>query len=479
MKTLNKMIAAVIATVSMSNAIALPNVSDINTRVDNILLKIGVDNAGYSAGDFTINGSNDLGTFSTDFVGATFSGTAQDIADTLVGLNTDNTTVYVPGTIDSVNGVRGVGLEDMLLNALAFKIDEITGDVGQLVSSYSIGKLAFETALNNGDAIIAPSSVDYSNADAQSWFGVKNSLDIFTAASDAWVAGIAELNATTGDGNSHFDANFVVGAEVGDYDSTKDVVSNVSLTRSIFSDAGVETLVTVDLGTSYDRDSLVTASVALGSTTSSERNGIVSGETIFGNARHFNDTTGYAGDILNSLDAAALTTTVVVNATSTTHTNTNGWSFSDNGDGTWSLLNASGDFVSNSTDAEVATAIAGWNDTGLFLTMTSTNDAYNGATIKYDSTAGLWRLLDGSVSFDQFAADGSYIGDPGSAITGGSATFNEIINLTTVVGIDSSSTTTINSGALSIIKNSEIRSYAESFLLNTVDTTSPAWLQAL
>ena len=480
MKTLNKILAAVIATASMGNAIALPDVADINTRVDNILLKIGVDNAGYSAGDFTINGSNDLGTFSSDFVGADFSGasTAQGIADVLVGLNTDNTTVYVPGTIDSVNGVRGVGLEDMLLNALAFKIDEITGDVGQLVSSYSIGKLAFETALNNGDAIIAPSSVDYSNVDAQSWFGVKNSLDIFTAASDAWVAGIAELNATTGDGNSHFDADFVVGAEVADYDSTKDAVSTVSLTRSIFSDAGVETLVTVDLGTSYDRDSLVTASVALGSTTSSERNGIVSGETIFGNARHFDDTTGYAGDILNALDASALTTTVVVNATATTHTNTNGWSFVDNGDGTWNLLNASGDFDSTATDATVATQIATWNETGLFLTMVSTNAAWDGVTVKYDAGSGFWKLLDGSVSFNNFTADGTYISGS-TTVTGGSATFTEVVNLTTVVGIDSSSTTTINSGALSIIKNSEIRGYAESFLLNTVDTTSPAWLQAL
>ena len=328
MKTLNKILAAVIATASMGNAIALPDVSDINTRVDNILLKIGVDNAGYSAGDFTISGANDLGTFSSDFVGADFSGasTAQGIADVLVGLNTDNTTVYVPGTVDSVNGVRADGLEDMLLNALAFKIDEITGDVGQLVSSYSIGKLAFETALNNGDAIIAPSSVDYSNADAQSWFGVKNSLDIFTAASDAWVAGIAELNATTGDGNSHFDAAFVVGAEVVDYDSTKDDVSNVSLTRSIFADDGTETLVTVDLGTSYDRDALVTASVALGSTTSSERvdslgSTALSGETIFGNARHFDDTTGYGALIVDQY-TSVLTTSVPFAATVQINTTT-------------------------------------------------------------------------------------------------------------------------------------------------------------
>ena len=481
MKTLQKTILAAAVAMSIGSAHALPNVSDINTRVDNILNKIGVDSAGYSAGDFTINGSNDLGTFSSDFVGADFSGasTAQGIADVLVGLNTDNTTVYVPGTVDSVNGVRGVGLEDMLLNALAFKIDEITGDVGQLVSSYSIGKLAFETALNNGDAIIAPSSVDYSNADAQSWFGVKNSLDIFTAASDAWVAGIAELNATTGDGNSHFDANFVVGAEVADYDSTKDVVSNVSLTRSTFADDGTETLVTVDLGTSYDRDSLVTASVALGSTTSSERNGIVSGETIFGNARHFNDTTGYAGDILNALDASALTTTVVVTATSTVHTHSNGYAWSDNGDGTWNGIAPDGTLTgSTKTDAEVVTEIATWNETGLFLTMVSTNASYDGVTVKYDSVAGNWKLLDGSISFNNFTSDGTYI--PGSStITGGSATFSELVNLTTVVGIDSSSTTTINSGALSIIKNSEIRSYAESFLLNTVDTTSPAWLQAL
>ena len=443
MKTLNKILAVVIATASMSNAIALPDVSDINTRVDNILLKIGVDNAGYSAGDFTISGDNDLGTFTSDFVGADFSGasTAQGIADVLVGLNTDNTTVYVPGTIDSVNGVRANGLEDMLLNALAFKIDEITGDVGQLVSSFAIGKLAFETALNNGDAILAPSSVDYSNADAQSWFGVKNSLDIFTAASDAWVAGIAELNSTdaSGDGNSHFDAAFVVGAEVADYDSTKDDVTNVSLTRSIFSDAGFETLVTVDLGTSYDRDSLVAASVALGSTTSSERvdslgSTALSGETIFGNARHFDDTTGYGALIVDQY-ASVLTTSVPFAATvqinTTTSINT----------GVYTAATGITDWVAGSS-------IDGWVMT----------DADGNTTNYYH--------------FGAVSADG--------VLLSSSASFVSTTNF-----VAGGTTTTINDAtSLDGINNSEIRGYAAELLTNTVDMTvdslqSPEWLQNL
>ena len=420
MKNLNKILAAVIATASMGNAIALPDVADINTRVDNILLKIGVDNAGYSAGDFTISGSNDLGTFSSDFVGADFSGasTAQGIADVLVGLNTDNTTVYVPGTVDSVNGVRSIGLEDMLLNALSFKIDEITGDIGQLVSSYSIGKLAFETALNNGDAIISPSSVDYSNADAQSWFGVKNSLDIFTAASDAWVAGIAELNATTGDGNSHFDAEFVVGAEVADYDSTKDTVSDVLLTRSIFADNGTETLVNVNLGTSYDRDALVTASVALGSTTASERNSIVSGETIFGTARHINDTTGYAADILSSLDADSITT----------------------------------------VNTEVVPVSVYIEFTGAYASISGT----------YTWTGSTW-LQSGVAEVNTDYVDASGVIVNTTDITSTSA----YVSNTVVTG------TTVNAGALDMIKNSEIQGYAEDFLTDSVDLTSPTWLQTL
>ena len=483
MKNLNKILAAVIATVSMGNAIALPNVSDINTRVGNILNKIGVDGAGYSAGDFTINGSNDLGTFSSDFVGADFSGasTAQGIADVLVGLNTDNTTVYVPGTIDSVNGVRADGLEDMLLNALSFKIDEITGDVGQLVSSYAIGKLAFETALNNGDAILAPSSVDYSNADAQSWFGVKNSLDIFTAASDAWVAGIAELNSTSVDGNSHFDAAFVVGAEVADYDSTKDAVSTVSLVRSTFADDGTETLVSVNLGTSYDRDSLKTASVALGSTTSSERNGIKSGETIFGTARHINDTTGYGAQILSSLDASALTTSTGTAGVGATYVTDAGETVIDNADGTWNVYNSSDTLTGTLTDSQVVYwRDSAWTNSGKFLTLSSINSDYDGMIVKYNTVTHNWDNINGSgtIGSDTIDSDGVLI-DTTSVVSTVSVVFNDIPLYTFTDAVVDTLVTTLNSGALDMIKNSEIRGYAESFLTDDVDLTSPSWLQTL
>ena len=483
MKTLNKLIAASLAALSVGNAVALPDVNDINTRVGNILNKIGVDGAGYSAGDFTINGSNDLGTFSSDFVGADFSGatTAQGIADVLVGLNTDNTTVYVPNSVDSVNTVRGAGLEDMLLNALSFKIDEITGDVGDLVSSYSIGKLAFETSLNNGDAIIAPSNVDYGHADAQSWFGVKNSLDIFTAASDAWVAGIAELNSTSVDGNSHFDADFVVGAEVADYDSNKDAISNVSLTRSTFDSDGNRTLVTVNLGTSYDRDALKAASVALGSTTSSERISILSGETIFGTARHFNDTTGYGAQILSSLDASALTTTTGDAAAGATYVTDGGETIIDNADGTWNVYNSSDTLTGTLTDSQVVYwRDSAWTDTGKFVTITSTNPAYDGWTVKYDTGTGHWVdvVSGGAIGSDTIDSDGVLI-DSASVITGTSALFTERLLYTYADAVVGSLVTTINSGALDMIKNSEIKGYAESLLLGTVDTTSPAWLQAL
>ena len=484
MKTLNKILAAVIATASMGNAIALPDVADINTRVDNILLKIGVDNAGYSAGDFTINGSNDLGTFSSDFVGADFSGasTAQGIADVLVGLNTDNTTVYVPNSVDSVNTVRGAGLEDMLLNALSFKIDEITGDVGDLVSSYSIGKLAFETSLNNGDAIIAPSNVDYGHADAQSWFGVKNSLDIFTAASDAWVAGIAELNSTSVDGNSHFDADFVVGAEVADYDSNKDAISNVSLTRSTFDSDGNRTLVTVDLGTSYDRDALKTASVALGSTTSSERISILSGETIFGTARHFNDTTGYGAQILSSLDASALTTTTGEAGVGATYVTDAGETVIDNDDGTWNVYNSSDTLTGTLTDSQVVYwRDSAWTDTGIFVTVTSMNSDYDGRSLYYDSGTDYWFFTDGNggIGSDTIDSDGVLIAS-GSVFDTVSAVFTTIPLYTFTDEVVDTQVTTLNSSSsLDIIKNSEIRGYAEELLLGTVDTTSPTWLQTL
>ena len=485
MKTLNKILAVVIATASMGNAVALPDVSVINTRVDNILKKIGVDSTGFNSGDYAISGSNDLGDFSTNFTAGS-GATAQDIADQINAFNIVNTTVYVPTSIDSVNGVRSDGLEDMLLNALAFKIDELTGDVGSLVNSYADGKLAFETALNNGDAIIAPSSVDYSNADAQTWFGVKNSLDIFTASANAWTAGIRELN---GDMNndgvrdsgrvSHFDADVVVGSEVAVYAADQDVTSDVGITVSTFANDSTESSVFLDLGTSYDRDKLAAASAASGSTTASERNGILSGETIFSAARHANDTTGYAGAIVSQFDAASLTTTVVTAAVPTTHTHSNGYGWTDNLDGTWNGIAPDGTATGTTkTDAEVATEIATWNDTGLFLTIISTNSSYDGLVVKYDSGASTWKTLDGGMSFNNFEADGTYIPGTGT-VTGGSATFTEVVNLTTVLGAASTSVTTIDAGALDTIKNSEIKGYASDFLTGSVNLSSPQWLQDL
>ena len=278
--------------------------------------------------------------------------------------------------------------------------------------------------MNNGDAIVAPSSVDYSHADAQSWFGVKNSLDIFTAASDAWVAGIQELNGDMNhDGTrdtglvSHFDGAHVVGAENVDYNSIQDATVNVSLTRSTFANDGTETFVTVDLGTSYDRDSLEAASVALGSTTSSERIGIVSGETIFGTARHINDTTGYAADILSSLNTASLVTAATTSSPATIVVTAGYAPLS----GTYELNAAGNTWVkANGTTLSTTTGV---NTAGVSVNSSFTVESFDAAT--------------------------------------------------------SATVTTLNSGALDMIKNSEIKEYAESFLLNTVDLTSPAWLQAL
>ena len=489
MKTLNKLMAATIAAVSVGNAIALPDVSVINTRVGNILDKIGVDGAGFDAGDYTISGSNDLGDFSSNFTAAS-GATAQDIADQINAFNVVNTTVYVPASVASVNGVRSDGLEDLLLNALSFKIDEITGDVGSLVSSFADGKLAFETVLNNGDAIIAPSSVDYSHADAQTWFGVKNSLDIFTAASEAWVVGIRELNGDMdADGTrdtgrvSHFDANVVVGAEVAVYAADQDVTTDVTLVRSIFADDGTETLVTVDLGTSYDRDALTTASVALGSTKADERNGILSGETIFSTARHFVDASGYGADILNSLDATALTTVTVVTAgTPALETNkTSGWYYSDNGDGTWSLFNDSDVQQSTTkTDSQMAQLLIDTTYTGKIIIMESSSSVYDGVVIKYNTSTSSWMTLNGANTYTNFDADGNYTGADGGVITGGSAVMTEYSVFASTAGIEAVTDTTINSTALdALIKNSEIKGYAEELLLGTVDLSSPTWLQNL
>ena len=490
MKTLNKLIAATIAAASVGNAIALPDVGVINSRVSNILDKIGVDAAGFDAGDYSISGSNDLGDFSSNFTAASGS-TAQDIADQINAFNVVNTTVYIPASVDSVNGVRSEGLEDLLLNALSFKINEITGDVGSLVSSFADGKLAFETALNSGVAIIAPASVDYSNADAQTWFGVKNSLDIFTASADAWTVGIRELNGDMdADGTrdtgrvSHFDADVVVGAEVADYDSDQDVTSDVGLVVSTFAADGTESSVFLDLGHSYDRDKLAAASVVAGSTTLSERNGILSGETIFSAARHENDTTGYSAAILSALDRASLTTTTTTVAVAARYTNTNSnWYMEQQSDGDWKTFNAAGvDQGYDKTTSEVATVLAdNWTDNGKFITISSSNAAYDGMVLKWNAGSSVWAAIDNSFSFGigTIDASGNVVTGGGTTITGATSIVTSLVMYTTTAEVAGSSITTLNAGALDSIKNSEISGYAAEFLTDTVDTSSPQWLQDL
>ena len=488
MKTLNKILAAVIATASIGNAIALPEVSVINTRVDNILLKIGVDSAGFNSGDYSITGTNDLGDFSSNFTAGS-GATAQTIADQINAFNIVNSTVYVPTSIDSVNGVRSDGLEDMLLNALAFKIDELTGDVGSLTNSFAAGKLAFETALNDGSAIIAPSSVDYSNADAQTWFGVKNSLDIFTASANAWTAGIRELN---GDMNndgvrdtgrvSHFDADVVVGAEVAVYAADQDVTTDVGITVSTFANDGTESSVFLDLGTSYDRDSLAAASIAAGSTAASERNGILSGETIFSTARHFTDTTGYAGAIVNSFDAASLTTTVNTPGTNLVYTASNNWYWEELVSGTFTLFDAAGvDQSTTRTTAEMDADIAASSDTGTFIVVSSTSSVWDGVTLKWDGFN--WAKIDGSgssISTTVVNAAGEFLDPTGTVITGVIGdTFAEYNAFVTTAAIAGVSEITLNAGALDMIKNSEIKGYVSDFLTDSVTLSSPQWLQDL
>ena len=469
MKNFKTLMAAILAVTVAAPSMAVVTNVQINDRISAILDKIGVDGTGFDSSDSTDYGT--LGNF--DASGVTWGGesTSLTAADAIDSFTIINTTVYVPAGGRDGTAIN-TDIESMLLDALAFKVDELTGDIGDLTNSYSAGSLAFQTIIDDRTGLNADDTINYGSADAQTWFGVKNSLDIFTASAEAWVAGIGELNSTSGTDGSHF-ANGAVLSET--YDDSKDATSDVLLTVQTFAADGTSTDVDLNLGFGYDRDSLVTASIASGSTTVDERNGILSGETIFGTARHVVDASGYAADIVSSL-----VTTVTIDTSLTTYTHSsNGWSFVEQSDGTWNLLEDDGTVnTTGMSTASVNTSIAAWDVSGLYLTIEADN-ALDGVVVYYGSD-GFWHPVSGAgQTYNQFDSNGVFDGSSGS-ITGGSATFTSFDYTTTSVETINSTITGIPSSILGSIKNSEIRGYAEEVSLGTVDTTtSPQWLQDL